>query len=221
MKTLFKPLIVLFCAAVAFSSCMKDTSAEDEAERRRQEEAYEALLLEQKTKIDAYVAAHPSEVPGGWQADDREEQLPSLGKSVKTGIRFEVLAVPTEEDDKAYEYEFSASTGIVSPKVKVNYTAYLLDGTEVQSGENENIDFATFQSTSNIYTPVWTISFFPKSYRVNGEDRKYYGLTAKGLKKGSHIRVVSPSVWAYGSSSKDKIPANSPLVYEFEVLSIE
>lgn len=221
MKTLFKPLIVLAVTAIAFSSCMKDNSAENEAEQRRQEEAFDALLSEQKTKIDAYIAAHPSEAPEGWQADDREENLPLLGKTVKTGIRFEVLEEPTEEDDEAFEYEYSSSTGPVPPKVRVNYTTSLLDGTEVQSGENENFDFATFQSSSNIYNGVWVISFFPKSFRVNGEDRPYFGLTTKGLKKGSHIRVVSPSAWAYGPNTVGDIPANSPLVYEFEVLSIE
>lgn len=221
MKTLFKPLIVLLCTAVAFSSCMKDDSAEREEEQRRQQEEVAASLAADKIKIEEYLLENPSETPGGWQEDDREETFSLIGKTVKTGIHFEVLAVPTEEDDEAFEYEFSSSTGPVPPKVRVNYTASLLDGTEVQSGENENIDFATFQSSSNIYNGVWIISFFPKSYRVNGEDRPYYGLTAKGLKKGSHIRVVTPSYWAFYNRTVGEIPANSPLVYEFEVLGIE
>ncbi|MBD1427603.1 FKBP-type peptidyl-prolyl cis-trans isomerase [Sphingobacterium arenae] len=221
MKALFKPLLVLAFAAVAFSSCMKDNSAEQEAEQRRQQEAIVASLAADKIKIEEYLLDNPSEAPGGWQEDDREETFSLLGKTVKTGIHFEVLAVPTEEDDEAFEYEFSSSTGPVPPKVRVNYTVSLLDGTEVQSGENENFDFATFQSNSNIYNGVWLISFFPKSYRVDGEDRPYYGLTAKGLKKGSHIRVVSPSSWAYGANKVGDIPANSPLLYEFEVLNIE
>lgn len=220
MKTLFKPLIVLAVTAIAFSSCMKDNSAENEAEQRRQEEAFEALLLEQKTKIDAYIAAHPSEAPEGWQEDDIEYPLYALGKTVERGIRFEVLAIPTEEDDEDYEYKRPTSATDL-PKVTVNYTASLLDGTEVQAGENENFDFATFQSSTNIYNDLWLISFFPKSFRENGEDREFGGLTAKGLKKGSHIRVVSPSAWAFGAKTVSDIPANSPLVYEFEVLSIE
>ncbi|PRD51338.1 hypothetical protein C5749_18155 [Sphingobacterium gobiense] len=200
---------------------MKDDSAEREAEQRRQQEAIVASLAADKLKIDTYLAANPSEAPGGWQADSREETFSLLGKTVKTGIHFEVVTVPSEEDDEAFEYEFSSSTGPVPPKVRVNYTASLLDGTEVQSGENENIDFATFQSSSNVYNGVWIISFFPKSYRVNGEDVPYYGLTAKGLKKGSHIRVIAPSYWAFYDKKVGDIPANSPLVYEFEVLSIQ
>lgn len=224
MKTLFKPFIVLLCAAVTFSSCMKDTSAEDEARQREQEEAFEALLLNQQIKIEQYLLEHPSEAPEGWQEDDREIPLYALGKNVKRGIWFEVLAEPTEEDDEAYEYELApGGQDVVRPTVRVNYSVYLLDDdTEpVQSGEDEKFDFMTFGSNSSIYAPVWEYAFFPKSYVQNGEDIPYWGLTAKGLKKGSHIRVVTPSPWAFGENQVDDIPANSPLVYEFEVLGIE
>lgn len=222
MKTLFRPLIVLLCAAVAFTSCMKDDNTDYEQQQREREEAIDASLSADRTKIQAYLALaeNQSEAPEGWQEDDREENLPLLGKTVKSGIWFEVLEVPTEEDDEAYTYERNSQGGLVAPKIKVNYKASLLDGTEVQSGENEDFDFATFQSSTNIYNDLWIISFFPKSFRENGEDRPFVGLTAKGLKKGSHIRVVSPSLWAFGSNTVGDIPANSPLVYEFEVLSI-
>lgn len=228
MKTLFRPLIVLLCAAVAFSSCMKDTSAEDEAKQREAEQAFKALLSEQKTKIDAYIAANPSEAPGGWQEDEYKINLHALGETVNRGIRFEVLAVPSEEDDEAYTYEVApGGQTVVRPEVTVNYRVFLLNGDEeaepVQSGENQKFDFATFgPTTSSVYTPVWEYAFFPKSYPpINGNEIPYWGLTAKGLKKGSHIRVVAPSPWGYGEKAVDNIPANSPLVYEFEVLSIE
>lgn len=222
MKNLFKPFIVLLCTAVTFSSCMEDNSAENEARQRQQEEAIVASLAADETKIDTYLAENPSEAPEGWQEDDREETLPLLGKTITTGIRFEVLAEPTQEDEEAYEYEYSTAQGLILPTVRVNYTASLLDGTEVQSGEDERIDFSTFASTStNIYNDVWIISFFPKSFRENSQDIPYIGLTANGLKKGSKIRVVSPSLWAFGERTVDDIPADSPLVYEFEVLEIE
>lgn len=221
MKTLFKPFIVLLCAAVSFSSCMKDTSAEDEARQREQEEAFEALLASQEDDIEQYRFDHPSEAPEGWQEDEREIPLPTLGRAVKTGIWFEVLAEPTEEDDEAYEYKYSSAGGLVTPTVEINYRVSLLDGTEVQSGEDEKIDFSTFSSNTNVFNELWVISFFPKSFRENSQDIPYIGLTAKGLKKGSHIRVVTPSVWAFGEQGTNDIPANSPLVYEFEVLSIE
>lgn len=230
MKTLLKPLVVLLGVVVAFSSCMNDTSAEDEARQRQEEEAFEALLAEEKTEIDAYLNANPSQAPGGWQEDDREVTLHTIGRTVKTGIRFEVLEVPTEEDDEAYEYELAGGgQSVVYPTVRVNYSVSLLDADEddepVQSGENSQFDFATFSQTSRIYTPAWEFSFFPNSYTLNGESISYVGLTENGLKKGSHIRVITPSVWAYGANVMEAdggtIPANSPLVYEFEVLGIE
>src|SRR5690606_9389137 len=109
----------------------------------------------------------------GWQEDEREIPLPTLGRAVKTGIWFEVLAEPTEEDDEAYEYELAqGGQDVVRPTVRVNYKVFLLDDdTEpVQSGENEKFDFMTFGSSSSIYAPVWEFSFFPKSYKQNSDD---------------------------------------------------
>jgi len=221
MKTLFKPLLVLAFAAVAFSSCMKDDSAEREAEQRQQEEAIAASLAADEIKIEEYLLDNPSEAPGGWQEDETEYPLALIGKTPKRGFWFEILAEPTEEDDEDYTYELSSSGGMVWPKVKINYTAWLLDGTEVQSEENGDFDFATFRSNSSVYNDVWFAAFFPESIRYNSQDYPIGGLTAKGLKKGSKIRVVSPSIWAYGANKVGDIPANSPLVYEFEVLSIQ
>lgn len=217
MKTLFKPLIVLAFAAVAFSSCMKDTSAEDEAAQREQQEAIAASLAADEIKIEAYLTAHPSE---GWQEDETEVPLTLIGKTPLRGFWFEVLESPTEEDDEAYKYEFSGQ-GYKAPKVKLTYTASLLDGTEVQSEVNGDFDFATLSNNNTIYNQTWFYSFFPKSIRQDGQDIEVGGLTAKGLKKGSKIRVVTPSLWAFGTTKVGDIPANSPLVYEFEVLSIE
>lgn len=230
MKTLFRPLIVLLCATVAFSSCMKDNSAENEAREREQEEAINASLSADRLKIEEYLMNNPSETDEGWQEDEMEQPLQLIGKSPKRGFWFEVLEVPTEEDDEAYEYELApGGQGVVNPTVRVNYRVFLLDDDEeaepVQSGENERFDFATFRSTSNLYTTAWEAAFFPKSYSINGEKIEYGGLTEKGLKKGSHIRVVAPSLWAYGTKEVEgdggTIPANSPLVYEFEILEIE
>jgi len=197
---------------------MKDDSAEREAEQRQQEEAIAASLAADETKIEAYLDAHPSE---GWQEDETEYPLTLIGKTPKRGFWFEILEEPTEDDDEAYTYELSSSGGVVWPKVKVTYTAWLLDGTEVQSEESGDFDFATFRSNTSVYNGVWFASFFPKSIRYNSVDYDIGGLTAKGLKKGSKIRIVSPSLWAFGSVAVGDIPANSPLVYEFEVLSIE
>jgi len=73
-------------------------------------------------------------------------------------------------------------------------------------------------------TAAWFYSFYPYSIELNAQERVLGGLTEEGLKVGSKFAVVVPSYLAYGSVSKTTdlgtIPANSPLVYEFEVLEI-
>lgn len=69
---------------------------------------------------------------------------------------------------------------------------------------------------------VWVYAFFPYSIRFNGNDEIIGGLTKDGLKKGSIFRMVTPSYWAFDTRTNIKdIPADSPLIYEFEVLAIE
>ncbi|MGO3306332.1 MAG: FKBP-type peptidyl-prolyl cis-trans isomerase [Sphingobacterium sp.] len=46
------------------------------------------------------------------------------------------------------------------------------------------------------------------------------GLTTEGLRKGSVIKFVTPSPWAYDAKELEKIPANSPLYFEMEVVDI-
>jgi len=224
MKTLFKPLLVLAFAAVTFSSCMKDDDTDYDAQQRQQEEALVASLTTDKIKIDAYLLAN--EESGTWQEDQTKFPLTFI-ESPKRGIWFEILSEPTEEDDEAYEYELNSQGGIVAPKVTVNYSVSLLDEEEpIQSKTNASIDFATFQNSApNVFNQIWIWSFIPKTIEYNTTDREVGGLTARGLKKGSKIRVVTPSAWAFGGKAIEveskTIPANSPLVYEFEVLSIE
>lgn len=226
MKTLFKPLLVLAVTAIAFTSCMKDDDTDYDAQQRQEEEALVASLATDKIKIDAYLLANPSEESGIWQEDETKYPLTFI-ESPKRGIWFEILSEPTEEDDEAYEYELNSQGGIVAPKVKVNYSVSLLNGGEpIQSKTNASIDFATFGQTSpNVFNQIWIWSFIPKTMQYNTNDVEVGGLTARGLKKGSKIRVVTPSAWAFRGQAVEveskTIPANSPLVYEFEVLSIE
>src|SRR5690606_41269053 len=77
MKTLFKPLLVLAVTAIAFTSCMKDDSADREAAQRQQEEAIAASLASDELKIEAYLAANPSE---GWRSEERR-----VGKECAAG----------------------------------------------------------------------------------------------------------------------------------------
>lgn len=226
MKTLFNPLIVLAVTAIAFSSCMKDDNTDYEAQQREEEEALVASLATDRTKIDTYLLANPPEGSGVWQEDETEYPLTYI-ESPKRGIWYAILSEPTEDDDEAYEYELNSQGGIVAPKVRVNYSVSLLNDDEpIQSKTNASIDFATFGQTSpNVFNQIWIWSFIPKTMQYNTNDVEVGGLTARGLKKGSKILVVTPSAWAFGGQAieveSETIPANSPLVYEFEVLSIE
>ena len=67
------------------------------------------------------------------------------------------------------------------------------------------------------YIPAWQIAFFPKKIG----DLNLGGLTVKGLSKGTKIRIITPSYWAYQNMSNSKIPANSSLDFTIEVVDIK
>lgn len=223
MKTLFKPFIVLLCAAVTFSSCMKDTSAEDEARQREQEEKILAQFEADAEAIEEFISL--SENPSGWQEDDIDFSFPTIGETIKRGFWFEVLVDPIpEEGEEEYEYKLNqnntSNLPVVLPEVKVTYSVSSLEGEVYQSGEEKLIDLATFISNTEVFNATWYYSFIPKSIEYNEQDYEVGGLTAKGLRKGSEIRVLAPSYFAFGENKVGDIPANSPLLYEFKVLDI-
>lgn len=221
MKALFKPLLVLAFATAAFSSCMKDTSAEDEAAQRELEAKIHAQFEADAEEIKQFREENLSEAPGGWQEDDTDFQFPALGKTIKRGFWFELINDPDLDEDETYEYKLTQDLrNIALPKIKVTYSVSLLDGEVVQSGENKEIDLATFTSNSDVFNSVWYFSFIPEIIEYNTDEIPANGLTERGLQKGSHIRVLAPSYFAFGDKKNGDIPANSPLVYEFEVLDI-
>jgi len=203
------------------ASCNKKDSYDYEAERARvlqQEQQFDALLTTQKASIEKYVQEN---FKGVAIVDTTKVPYSVYDKKTPRGIIYEMLAVPTEAEEKAYEYKIDANGQglfIKYPKVTINYTVKLLNGNQVESANNE-----LFNLNQNfpVRTPIWNFSFLPAKMKYNGIEYITNGLTKAGLKKGSKIRVVTPSAWAYGSVAKTNIPANSPLVYEFEVLKIE
>lgn len=82
------------------------------------------------------------------------------------------------------------------PMAKVKYTGTLLNGQVFDSAENANWDM---RRTSLI-----------QAFQ--------FGLFSIG--KGGHIRLVTPSAYAYGSATQSKIPANSPLFFDIELLDV-
>lgn len=82
------------------------------------------------------------------------------------------------------------------PVVDVKYKFKLMNNTVVEETEK-----ATFNlSQINLIAPFT------------------YSLTKIG--KGGHIRFVTPSAYAYGPYAQGKVPANSPLFYDLELLDI-
>lgn len=133
-----------------------------------------------------------------------------------SGIWYQVIS----EGDGVYQYTAKDTTIYgqpqkiaVAPKVTVRYTGQLLDGTVFDQNHSEE----GMVGLVTQYIRAWQIAFFPKALG----DFKIGGLTSKGLTKGSKIRIITPSYWAYENFSAGKIPANSPLDFTFEVLDIK
>jgi len=219
MKNLLGLLAAVAFMATTFTSCNKEDDFDYQAYYLKQEQSLDSLLTAEKIKIEEYVQANFGE---NAIEDTTKHSFQYLDKSVKRGIWYEIISEPT---DNTYEYKLnSAQNGVIYPTWKLKYKVNLLTSeTPVLSdieGSNYNL---TASNTNNIFTEAWVISLFPAKYRVNGSDINYYGLTKDGQKKGSKIRVIVPSIYAYGSQglSAKNIPANAPLVYEFEILDIQ
>lgn len=119
----------------------------------------------------------------------------------------------SEGDDNSYTYRFLNAAGVIeAPAIRANYKGKLLDGTVFDEHEsNAGLEFHLDRMIE-----AWQRAFIPA---VIG-DTKTIGLTAKGLKKGSKITIITPSIWAYRNYKIDKIPVNSPLVFDIEVIAI-
>ncbi len=212
MNKLFKTALVIALGSFVLSSCNNKDTFDYEGEYLKQEQTLDSLLSAQKVKIEAY----KNEFMPNAIEDTLTNNFTYLNKKVKRGIWYVVESQPT---DNSYSYSLNATgTAITYPKLKLKYTARLLDDTIVESdvvGTDYNLGVNSTKITS-----IWYISFFPYSIKFNANDIILGGLTKDGLKKGSKFKVITPSYYAYGSSSQTTIPANSPLVYEFEVLEI-
>ncbi|GGH05912.1 hypothetical protein FAZ19_04495 [Sphingobacterium alkalisoli] len=216
MKNLLKPLFAFAIVATTFTSCMEKDDTDYDAIYLREEQIIDSIFSAQKLVIEDYVDMHFDNA----KEDTIKLTYRYLNKSIKRGIWFEVLSEPT---DDTYEYKVNPNStqgAPIYPKWKLKYKASLLNGTVVQE-DSEGTEYSFNTNNPNVYNNAWFISFIPYSLKYSGKDFIYEGLTKNGLKKGSKFRMVTPSYFAFASTAKDKIPANSPLVYEFEVLEIE
>lgn len=187
-------LVLGLVVAMGLSSCIKEGDTFDP----------QAQYELEKPEIEAYAKA----------------KMISPTFHEETGIWYEITSYG---DPASYEYkaEFNGSQYYPeAPDITVTYTGRLLNGTEFDDDEAAEISF------NDVAVRAWIAMFFPKEilYDLDGEllDKpyKFGGITTQGLKKGAKIRFVTPSYMAYGNTSTGKIPANSPLDFEIEVLDI-
>lgn len=215
MKNLIKPIFAIAIVAVSFTSCMKDSDPVDNTEQYREIEArVDSVLSKQQDAIEAYALA---EFDNPVQ-DTVKIPLNYLGKDVERGIWYDVISEPTDDE---YEYEVN-STGLVYPTVKVKYSVKSLTtgDTYIEDASGSAYVLGGSNANPNVINQTWMNAFFPYSLSYNGQTLYPKGLTKDGLKTGSKIKVVTPSVWAFDTQNVGDIPANTPLVYEFEVLEI-
>lgn len=130
------------------------------------------------------------------------------------GIWFDVLEAG---DPDSYEYKLVQDQTdpnnryVEAPDVLVKYTLKRLDNSVVEE-ETTGVEMAL---DGVIY--AWQYAFLPT--QIDGQ--AITGLTENGLKKGSRIRIATPSRWAYRNSGNNGIPPNTPLVFDIEVLDIQ
>lgn len=187
-----KPIFFLTLLTSLFASCSKDEGFDP----------FEQFEKE-KPMIASYV----------------EHNYPNMEYNDTTGIHYEIIEPGTQD---SYEYKIvdtvdyygNATQYIKVPTVTVRYTGKLItDNTVFDSNQSEK----GMQAELSGLISAWQIAFLPQSI----EDFEIGGLTKKGLQIGSKIRIVTPSYYAYGNRPSAKIPANSPLFFEIEVVDIK
>lgn len=138
-----------------------------------------------------------------------EAKYPAATLDANSNIWYQIIA---SGEAGSYEYKI-VNDQIENPRIKVKYSGWLLNGTKF----DENQTDAGWSTTLGSTISAWHIAFLPKT--IGGEEVN--GLTSQGLQKGAKIRIITPSMWAYGNATNGSIPANSPLDFEIEVLDIQ
>lgn len=102
----------------------------------------------------------------------------------------------------------------IGRNVAINYTGRLLDGTIFDTS------LEPVAKSNNIYDP--RRKYEPLSYRV-GEQSLIRGWE-KGIinqPAGSKLTLIIPSALGYGPQDLGTIPANSPLIFDIEIVSVK
>lgn len=204
MKKIQICIFAFISSLVILASCNKDDFD------------YEAAQKEQK-RLDSIENARVKGLIQSQAASLKtfaDQNMPGASLVDSLGIWF-IVDAPGQEN--SYTYSINNFGQIVAPNVTVKYKGTLLNGTVFDKTDDDKT--ASF-SLANVI-PAWQIAFLPKSITFNGTTVPITGLTNTGLKKGSKIRFVTSSPYAYDTKATGSIPANSPLYFEIEVVDIK
>ncbi|QQD15784.1 FKBP-type peptidyl-prolyl cis-trans isomerase [Sphingobacterium sp. UDSM-2020] len=213
MKNLTKIFFGMLAMFIALASCSKSDDFSKLVEEQRIKDSIEnariqSILKEQAPAVKAYALANFTS--------------PTLHDS--SGIYYQIV---TPGDEASYTYKISGN-GLAAPEISVKFIGKLLDGTVFdQSAVDQTTNFSSLQIAINKFGGSWYYAFVPKTINYNGNDIKFLGFTATGLKKGSVIKFVTPSVWGFDAneyktgSENVTVPANTPIAYTIEVVSIK
>ncbi|MGJ1324292.1 FKBP-type peptidyl-prolyl cis-trans isomerase [Sphingobacterium faecium] len=208
MKNFTKTLFAMLAIIIAFASCSKSDDFSKLVEEQRIKDSIENARIENLKKEQA---------PQLKSFAIKNFTNPKLDTA--TGIWYDLIA---EGDDASYAYQISSGGYLLYPTAVVNYKVNLLNGSDKGTlvDESKEGSPATFTINKERVILFWQFAFFPKKLSFQGKEVNIGGLTVKGLKKGSKIKAVAPSPFAYDQNSNEKVPKNSPLYSEIEVVSI-
>jgi|SRR5690606_13221185 len=219
MKNITKFLMAFLCLGIIFSACNKDNFDWDayykeQAEKQRiQDSINKKRVEEQYPTIKKYVA---------------DNQLQNVQYIDSLGMAYQILATG---DESSYTYSFNSNGQIVAPNVTVEYI-----GKYVQTGSQYKPEGTVFEKTEEGKTEtknlasrpvVWHRAFLPQKIKYGQQEIAVGGITTTGMKKGSKIRIITPSPWGYGDSDQkaestgNTIPGKSILDYTIDVKDIK
>ena len=189
-----RPISYLTFLLLFFISCAKDEVFDPIAQ-------FELEQAQIKTYVDKY---YPD----------------MIYSSDTTGIWYELIESDTST---SYTYKIVDTInyygqpvkGVRMPIISVKHTGKLISDNSTFASHIDKSDSLVSKLDKQI--AAWYYAFVPKGI----EKYKIGGLTTNGLQKGSKIRIITPSDFAYGNRPNGAIPANSPLFFEIEVLDIK
>ncbi|MBE8722275.1 FKBP-type peptidyl-prolyl cis-trans isomerase [Sphingobacterium pedocola] len=199
MKNLFKLLFAVTITAATFASCVDDKDIFDP----------EAQLALEKPMIESYVKQH----------------YPNAQQYENSGLWYEIIE-PGEPDSYDYDIKDTLNQKWIFAEGIINYKGKLVaDGTvfdetkDITKGDTLPIYMSLNTGNASVIT-AWIYAFSPKDLTVDDKDLDLGIIFTNGAQNGARFRIITPSQYAYGRSVQGKIPANSPLDFEVEVLKM-